>query len=230
MLLPELRKAVFDANLELVRQGLVRYTFGNASGISQADGLVVIKPSGVAYDTMQIEDMVVTDLNGKVVDGWLKPSVDLPTHLELYKAFPGIGGVVHTHSEYATAWAQAKKEIPCFGTTHADYFYGSIPLTPPLTEAQVNGPYETNTGLVIARRFETLDPMSTPGVLVSEHAPFAWGKTPAEAAYHAGIIEYAARLAFLTIGINPHAAPASDALIERHYLRKHGPKATYGQQ
>src|SRR5215472_3504380 len=180
MLLPELRRQVLDANLELVRRGLVLFTFGNASGISREKGLVVIKPSGVPYERMKPGDLVVTGLNGKIVEGKLRPSSDLPTHLILYKAFPGIGGVSHTHSEYATAWAQARQPIPCYGTTHADYFRGPVPVTEPLTDAEIADAYEENTGHAIARTFKDIDPAEIPGVLVANHAPFAWGATAAD--------------------------------------------------
>src|SRR5271165_7694869 len=176
--LETLKEQVLEANLELVRQGLVLFTFGNASGIDRHQGLVVIKPSGVDYAALAPSDMVVTDLDGKVVEGGLRPSSDLATHLLLYKEFPGIGGVVHTHSEYATAWAQAGREIPAYGTTHADYFYGPVPLTDELTDEEIGGDYVLNTGHAIVRRFKTLDPAAVPGVLVRGHAPFAWGKTP----------------------------------------------------
>jgi L-ribulose-5-phosphate 4-epimerase len=225
----ELREQVLDANLEIQRQGLVLYTFGNASGIDRESGLVAIKPSGVAYEHLKAEDMVVTDLDGKIVEGKLRPSSDVETHLLLYRSFPSIGGVVHTHSEFGTSWAQAGKPIPCFGTTHADYFRGDIPVTEPLTDEEIESAYELNTGHVILRRFATLDPIATPGVLVSGHAPFAWGKTPADAAHNAVLLEYIAKLAFRSILINPGLGEVSAALLRKHYERKHGPKATYGQ-
>lgn len=229
MSLKKLRAEVLAANLELVKRGLVLYTFGNASGIERASGLVAIKPSGVPYEEMTADDMVVTDLDGKMVEGKLKPSSDLATHLELYRAFPSIGGVVHTHSEYATAWAQAGKEIPAYGTTHADYFYGPVPVTEELTAEEIGGDYVLNTGKAIIRRFKALDPMAAPGVLVAGHAPFTWGKDPAQAAYHAVVLEAVARMAYLTATLNPGCAGVSQALLDRHYFRKHGAKATYGQ-
>jgi L-ribulose-5-phosphate 4-epimerase len=230
MLLETLREAVFDANLEIQRQGLVLYTFGNASGIDRAEGLVAIKPSGVPYDKLKPADLVITDLDGKIVEGTLNPSSDLATHLLLYREFPAIGGVVHTHSEFGTSWAQAGLPIPCYGTTHADYFRGEVPVTPPLTDEQIETAYELNTGKVIVERFLNLDPMATPGVLVAGHAPFAWGKTPAAAAHNAVVLEYIARMAFRGLLINPKMTPVSSALQRRHYERKHGPKATYGQR
>ena len=230
MLLESLREAVLDANLEIQRQGLVLYTFGNASGIDRTDGLVAIKPSGVPYDKLKPSDLVLTDLDGKIVEGTLNPSSDLATHLLLYREFPTIGGVVHTHSEFATSWAQAGLPIPCYGTTHADYFRGEVPVTPPLTDAQIETAYELNTGKVIVERFRNLDPNATPGVLVAGHAPFAWGKTPAAAAHNAVVLEYIARMAFRGLLINPKMTPVSSALQRKHYERKHGPKATYGQR
>jgi len=230
MLLRELREYVLDANLELHRQELVLYTFGNASGIDRSEGLVAIKPSGVAYDRLTAGDLVITDLDGRIVEGALNPSSDLATHLLLYKEFPAIGGVVHTHSEFATAWAQAGLPIPCFGTTHADYFRGDVPITPPLTDAQIETNYELNTGKVIVERFRGLNPAATPGVLVAGHAPFTWGKTPAEAAHNAVVLEYIARLAYRSRLIDPAINQVSAALLRKHYERKHGPKATYGQR
>lgn len=224
-----LKAQVLEANLELVRRGLVLYTFGNASGIDREQGLVAIKPSGVAYERLTPEDMVVSDLTGKIVEGQYKPSSDLDTHLELYRAFPSIGGVVHTHSEYATAWAQAGEEIPAYGTTHADYFYGPVPVTEALTDEEVGGAYVLNTGKAIVRRFRNLDPEAVPGVLVAGHAPFAWGKDAMEAAYHAVVLEAVARMAFMTATLNPDCRGVSQALLDRHYFRKHGAKATYGQ-
>jgi L-ribulose-5-phosphate 4-epimerase len=230
MLLEALREEVLDANLELQRRDLVVYTFGNVSGISRADGLVVIKPSGVPYDRLRAADLVVTDLEGNVVEGSLRPSSDLATHLLLYRAFPSVGGVVHTHSTYATAWAQAGREIPCFGTTHADYFHGPIPLTPPLTDDEIRGAYEANTGKVIARRFEGLDPLKAPGVLVQGHGPFSWGKTAHDAAHMAVIMEELARMAYLSVTLNPALGPLPQTLHDKHFLRKHGPGAYYGQK
>jgi L-ribulose-5-phosphate 4-epimerase len=227
--LEALRAEVLEANLELVRRGLVIYTFGNASGISRDEGLVVIKPSGVPYEKMTPADMVITDLDGRVVEGTLRPSSDLATHVALYRAFPAIGGIVHTHSRRATAWAQAGREIPCFGTTHADYFHGSIPVTPPLTPAEIDSGYEANTGVAIIRRMEGRDPLSCPAVLVAGHAPFCWGKTVLDAAHTAVIVEELAAMALETLTINPGAVPISEALRDKHHFRKHGPKSSYGQ-
>jgi L-ribulose-5-phosphate 4-epimerase len=224
-----LREEVFEANLDLVRHGLVMETFGNASGIDREKGRVAIKPSGVDYATLKPADLVVTDLDGKVVEGALRPSSDLPTHLELYKAFPKIGGVAHTHSRHATAWAQARREIPCFGTTHADYFRGAIPVTEEMAHEEIASEYEKNTGLAIARRFAHVDPLMMRAVLVAGHAPFAWGKTAGEAAHFAFLLEEVARLAYMTISIEGAAMAISDSLRDKHFLRKHGPKAYYGQ-
>jgi L-ribulose-5-phosphate 4-epimerase len=231
-MLEELRAQVLEANLEIVRRGLVLYTFGNASGIDRAQGLVGIKPSGVPYEVMKPEDIVITDLEGKIVEGTLKPSSDLATHLFLYREFPTIGGVVHTHSEYATAWAQAGRSIPSYGTTHADYFYGPVPVTDELSAEEIQGDYVLNTGVAIVRRFreQNLDPDAVPGVLVAGHAPFAWGKTPMDAAYHAVVLEAVARMGFYTATLNPECTGISQALQDRHYFRKHGAAATYGQK
>jgi L-ribulose-5-phosphate 4-epimerase len=229
MLLQTLREEVLDANLELVRRGLVLYTFGNASGIDRSQGLVAIKPSCVPYDELKPEHMVVTDLTGKIVEGTLRPSSDLPTHLELYKCFPAVGGVAHTHSEFATAWAQAEKPIPCFGTTHADSFHGPIPVTARLTPSQIEGDYELETGVAICRVFSELDPLAIPAVLVAGHAPFCWGKTAAEAAHHAVILEYIARMAAHTLSISAESRPLARELHDKHFLRKHGRNAYYGQ-
>lgn len=229
-MLESLRKEVLAANLELVRRGLVLYTFGNASGIDRARGRVVIKPSGVPYDGMVPEHMVVTDLDGSVVEGALRPSSDLETHLALYRAFPAIGGVVHTHSSYATAFAQAGREIPCFGTTQADYFRGAVPVTAALTPEEIEGAYERNTGEAIVRRFEGLDPGEAAAVLVAGHGPFCWGPAPAAAAHTAVILEELARMAFYTVALNPSAAPLPGCHIDRHFLRKHGAGAYYGQK
>jgi L-ribulose-5-phosphate 4-epimerase len=227
-----LREAVLEANLELVRRGLVISTFGNASGIDRAQGLIVIKPSGVPYDQMRVEDLVVADLSGRVMEGKLRPSSDLPTHAALYRAFPALGGIAHTHSEYATVWAQARKPIPCFGTTHADYFHGAIPLTEPMAKHEIEGDYEANTGDAIARTFaaQKIDPLAIPAVLVANHGPFAWGATPAKAAENAWMLETAARMAYLTLTINPDAAALARALHDKHFLRKHGADAYYGQK
>jgi L-ribulose-5-phosphate 4-epimerase len=229
-LLEALRAEVLDANLELVRRGLVIFTFGNASAVDRATGLCVIKPSGVPYDRMTPADMVITDLDGKIVEGKLRPSSDLATHVGLYRAWPSIGGVVHTHSRHATAWAQANREIPCFGTTHADYFHGPVPVTEPLSAEEVEGDYEGNTGVAIIRRLKGMDPLACPGCLVSGHAPFCWGKTVADAAHMAAIIEEIAVMAWQTITINPSATPISQAQRDKHHFRKHGPNATYGQR
>jgi len=230
MKLQALREEVLDANLELVRRGLVLYTWGNASGIDRQQGIMAIKPSGVPYETMKASDMVLVDLDGRIVDGALKPSSDLATHLILYREFSGVGGVAHTHSRCATAWAQSGREIPCYGTTHADYFHGPVVATPPLSDAEIEGDYEANTGDVIVRRFKGIDPMSCPAVLVAGHAPFAWGKTAAEAAYHAVVLEEVANLALQTMAVNANAKPISQAMADKHFFRKHGASATYGQQ
>jgi L-ribulose-5-phosphate 4-epimerase len=224
----QLREQVLAANLALVTKGLVVETFGNASGIDREQGRVVIKPSGVAYHRMTTADLVVTDLEGRILEGTLRPSSDLHTHIALYKAFPQIGGVTHTHSRYATAWAQARREIPCFGTTHADYFRGAVPVTEELSHEEISGDYELNTGLVVARRFAHIDPLMMKAVLVSGHAPFCWGRDPADAAYTAAMLEEVAHLAFMTVTLGG-SLPISDSLRDKHFLRKHGPKATYGQ-
>jgi L-ribulose-5-phosphate 4-epimerase len=229
MLLPALREEVLEANLELVRRGLVLYTFGNASGISRKDELVVIKPSGVPYDAMKPEDLVVTDLNGNIAEGSLRPSSDLPTHLVLYQAFAQIGGVTHTHSEYATAWAQARRPIPCFGTTHADYFHGPVPVTDAMADQEIASEYEKNTGHVIVRSFTRDDYAAIPAVLVANHGPFTWGATPKAAAHNAVILEAVARTAYFTIGICNDAPAIGRGLHDKHYLRKHGKDAYYGQ-
>jgi L-ribulose-5-phosphate 4-epimerase len=230
MKLKTLREQVLQANLELVRRGLVLYTFGNASGISREDGLVVIKPSGVPYESMKPEDLVVVDLDGKTVEGSLRASSDLPTHLVLYRAFAMIGGVAHTHSRSATSWAQARRAIPCFGTTHADYFDGPVPVTKPLMPAEIRKDYEHNTGLAIVRCLGKRDPLHTPGVLVADHAPFCWGKSPTDAAHNAVVVEEIATTALQTLAANPKARPISKALHEKHFLRKHGSSAYYGQK
>lgn len=235
MLLPELRAQVLHANLEIARLGLAVHTFGNASGIDRAGiggkPVVAIKPSGVPYAVMTPEDLVLTHLDGAIVEGALRPSSDLDTHLLLYREFPQIGGIVHTHSEFATAWAQACRPIPCLGTTHADYFHGPVPLAGQLTAAEVEEAYVRNTGAVIARLFreQNLDPAAVPGVLVAGHAPFAWGKTPAAAVEHADLLEYIARLAWRTEVLGSPAAGLASHVADHHYQRKHGPKATYGQ-
>lgn len=229
MSLVELREQVFEANLDLVRNGLVHSTFGNASGIDRDAGLIVIKPSGVPYHELKPEHLVVTDLRGKVVDGSLRPSSDLPTHVALYRSFPAIGGVAHTHSEHATAWAQACRPIPCFGTTHADYFHGPIRVTESMSAEEIAGEYEFNTGTAIVRAFAGLDPMSVPAILVANHGPFAWGGNPHKASENAWMLEAVARMAYRTIQINEHAIAIGQPLHDRHFLRKHGKKAYYGQ-
>ena len=229
MLLERLRSEVLEANLELVRRGLVLYTFGNASGIDRERNLVAIKPSGVPYDALTPGDMVITDLNGAIVDESLRPSSDLLTHLLLYREFKQIGAVVHTHSEFATSWAQAGKEIPVYGTTHADYFYGPVPVTEELSQEEIEGDYVANTGAAIVRRFEGVDPLAMPAVLVAGHAPFCWGRTAAEAAHNAVVLESVARMAFYTASLNAQCAGVSQHLLDRHYFRKHGAKKTYGQ-
>jgi L-ribulose-5-phosphate 4-epimerase len=228
-MLQRLREQVLEANLELVRRGLVLYTFGNVSGISREEGLVVIKPSGVPYNDMRPEHLVVTDLSGKTVDGPLRPSSDLPTHLVLYNRFPEIGGVAHTHSEYATAWAQARKPIPCYGTTHADYFHGEVPVTADLTELEIAGEYEENTGHAIVRSMQNTDPLATPGILVANHGPFAWAGDATTAAHNAAILEFIARMAYFTLSINAAAPSAGNALRDKHHFRNHGSNAYYGQ-
>ncbi len=229
MLLLDLREQVLEANLDLVRKGLVLSTFGNVSGVNRDKGLIVIKPSGLPYEEMKAEHLVVTDMQGKVIEGSLRPSSDLPTHAVLYRSFPAIGGIAHTHSEYATAWAQARRAIPCFGTTHADYFHGSIPVTEAMSDDEINGPYEANTGVAILRTFEGLDPISIPAVLVANHGPFAWGSDARKAAENAWMLEAAARIAYFTVGINPRASGIGKTLHDRHFLRKHGKQAYYGQ-
>jgi L-ribulose-5-phosphate 4-epimerase len=235
MLLKELREQVLEANLELVRRGLVLYTFGNASGVDREQGLVVIKPSGVDYDELKPSHMVVTDLNGKIVEGDLRPSSDLDTHTLLYREFPSIGAVVHTHSEFATSFAQAGLPIPPLGTTHADYFYGPVPVTAPLTDEAIGGRYVHETGLAIVARFKgdathpAIDPLAVPACLVAGHAPFAWGRTPHDAAHNAVVLEAVAKMAYNTLTLKHEAAEVSQALLDRHYFRKHGANATYGQ-
>jgi L-ribulose-5-phosphate 4-epimerase len=228
MRLINLKQAVFEANLTLVKEGLVKLTWGNASGIDRVKGLLVIKPSGISYEEMTPQDMVVLDLEGNVVDSHLKPSSDTPTHLFLYQAFPSLGGIVHTHSGWATSWAQACRSIPCLGTTHADHFYGPVPCTRLLTPAEIQGQYELATGKVIQEKFADLNPLEVPGVLVAEHGPFCWGKTVAEAVKHAVILEEIAKMAFRTVMLGKDF-PVQPALLEKHYLRKHGPDAYYGQ-
>jgi len=229
MLLKTLREQVLEANLELVRRGLVLYTFGNVSGIDRGEGLVAIKPSGVPYEDLTPAQIVISNLAGEIVDGNLRPSSDLPTHIELYKHFLNIGGVAHTHSEFATSWAQAEKAIPCLGTTHADYFHGSVPVTDRLSTSEIDGDYEMETGTAICRTFAKLDPDSIPAVLVAGHAPFCWGPNAAEAAHNAVILEYVARMASHTLSINAESRPLARELHDKHFLRKHGRNAYYGQ-
>lgn len=228
-MLEDLKQKVFQANLDLVKHGLVIFTWGNVSGIDRESGLVVIKPSGVDYDTMKVSDMVVVDLDGNVVEGDLRPSSDTPTHLALYKAVPEIGGVVHTHSTYATAWAQAGIDLPNIGTTHADYFHQAIPCTADMTEAEVKGEYELETGNVIIERFKGMNPVHTPGVLVKNHGPFAWGKDPHDAVHNAVVMEQVAKMASIAYSVNPNLT-MNPLLIEKHFNRKHGPNAYYGQK
>lgn len=231
-MLEELKEKVFKANMDLVKHNLVIFTWGNVSGIDREKGLVVIKPSGVSYDVMKASDMVVVDLQtGKVVEGDLNPSSDTPTHLVLYRAFPNIKGVVHTHSTFATAWAQAGCDIPNIGTTHADYFHKAIPCTRDMTEAEVKGSYELETGNVIVERFQTanIDPDATPGVLVKNHGPFSWGTSPDNAVYNAVVMEQVAKMAFVSYSVNPQTT-MNPLLVEKHYSRKHGPNAYYGQK
>ena len=231
-MLEELKEKVFRANLDLVKHNLVIFTWGNVSGIDREKGLVVIKPSGVSYDDMKATDMVVVDLaTGKVVEGDLNPSSDTPTHLVLYRAFPEIGGVVHTHSTYATSWAQAGMDIPNIGTTHADYFHDAIPCTRDMTEAEVKGQYELETGNVIVERFkkDNINVVHTPGVLVKNHGPFSWGKVADNAVYNAVVMEQVAKMAFVAYSVNPNLT-MNPLLVEKHFSRKHGPNAYYGQK
>ena len=236
-MLEELKEKVFRANLDLVKHGLVIFTWGNVSAIDRATGLVVIKPSGVSYETMRAEDMVVVDLDGKVVEGDLCPSSDTPTHLVLYKAFPEIGGVVHTHSTYATAWAQAGLDIPNIGTTHADYFHDDIPCTRDMKKSEVFGEYEKETGNVIVERFKGMNPVDTPAVLVKNHGPFTWGTDADNAVHNAVVLEQVAKMGFVAVTLNlstldlvNHKPSMNKLLIEKHYSRKHGPNAYYGQK
>ena len=228
-MLEQLKEQVFQANLDLVKHGLVIFTWGNVSGIDREKGLVVIKPSGVSYEKMKASDMVVIDLEGNIVEGNLKPSSDTPTHLVLYKSFQNIGGVVHTHSEWATSWAQAGRGIPAIGTTHADYFYGEIPCTRKMTKAEIEGEYEKETGTVIVERFKNLNPDSIPGVLVNNHGPFSWGKNADDAVHNAVVMEEVAKMTFRSLTLNP-SVTLDQVLLDRHYLRKHGKNAYYGQK
>lgn len=231
-MLEELKRQVYEANMMLPEYGLVSFTWGNVSGIDRARGLFVIKPSGVPYETLKPEDMVVCDLSGNRVEGKLNPSSDTATHAVLYRRFPDIGGVVHTHSPWATSWAQAGRNIPCYGTTHADYFYGEIPCARNLSREELDAGYEYHTGVLIADLFEAegIDPAAVPCVLCKNHGPFAWGKNPAEAVYHAAVLEQVAMMAARTETINPRVEPAPQRLMDKHYYRKHGPNATYGQK
>jgi L-ribulose-5-phosphate 4-epimerase len=224
-----LKAEVLEANLELVRHGLVVHAFGNASAIDRDTGLVVIKPSGVPYEELEAASLVVTDLEGRLVDGLFRPSSDLPTHLALYEAFPGIGAVVHTHSRFATIWAQAGRELPCLGTTHADYFRGAVPITDPMTAGEIQSAYEWNTGQVIVRRFATLDPIEIPAVLVNGHGPFCWAKSARSASNLAIVLEEVACTAWHVMALNPAIEPLAEELRDKHFFRKHGPGAYYGQ-
>ena len=231
-MLEQLKKEVLEANLLLPKYNLVTFTWGNVSGIDREKGLMVIKPSGVEYDVMTAEDMVVVDLEGNVVEGDLNPSSDTATHIELYKAFPEIGGVIHTHSPWATSWAQAGRGIPAYGTTHADYFYGEIPCTRQLTPEEVERAYEKETGTVIIEAFRDrgIDPTAVPGVIVYKHGPFAWGKNPNQAVHNAVVMETVANMAYHAEQINPQGTPIEQYLLDKHYMRKHGPNAYYGQK
>jgi len=226
----ELRKAVCDANLELQRRKLVIYSWGNVSGIDRSKGVIAIKPSGVKYDELTPDKIVLLDLGANIIEGTLKPSSDTPTHLELYRNFEAVGGISHAHPANATMWAQACKEIPCFGTTGADYFYGPVPVTEVMTEEQIQSDYELNTGKVIVRRFAGMDPMKTPAVLVAKHGPFTWGSSAATALESMVVLEQIATMALGTITINPEQGPISKALLDKHYFRKHGKDAYYGQK
>lgn len=230
-MLEDLKKKVLKANLDLVKNKLVLFTWGNVSAIDRESGFIVIKPSGVSYDDMTEKDMVVVDMDGKVVDGNLRPSSDTPSHIEFYKAFPEVGGVTHTHSTFATSWAQAGRDIPFYGTTHADYFYGDIPCARSLTKEEIEGEYEKNTGLVIIERFkkDNLKPLAVPGVLVKSHGVFTFGKDADASVYNATVIEEVAKMAFITESVNPKVQRADKFMMDKHYLRKHGKNAYYGQ-
>ena len=229
-MLEQLKQAVFQANMELPQRGLITYTWGNVSGVDRQTGLVVIKPSGVPYEGMRAEDMVVVNLEGEVVEGKWKPSSDTPTHVALYRAFPNMGGIVHTHSRWATTFAQAGREIPAMGTTHADYFYGAVPCTRPMTDAEIQGEYEKETGNVIIETFRGVDPMTIPGVLVYSHGPFTWGKDAEEAVHNAVVLEEVAFMDWHAMALNPAQGAMQQSLLNKHYLRKHGKNAYYGQK
>jgi L-ribulose-5-phosphate 4-epimerase len=231
-MLEHLKKEVLEANLQLPKHGLVTFTWGNVSGIDREQGLVVIKPSGVPYEELKAEDLVVLNLEGEIVEGTLRPSSDTPTHLALFRAFPQIGGIVHTHSPWATSWAQAGRSIPALGTTHADYFYGEIPCTRPLTQEEIDRAYELETGNVIIETFnkEGMDPVAMPAVLLAGHAPFSWGKDANQAVHNAVVLEEVAKMALQTSQLNPQIQPIDQFLLEKHYLRKHGANAYYGQK
>lgn len=230
-MLEALKQQVYEANMELPKYGLVTFTWGNVSAIDRESGLIVIKPSGVAYDKLTVEDMVVVDLDGNKVEGKYNPSSDTPTHVELYKIFTDIGGIVHTHSSYATSWAQAGRDIPCYGTTHADYIYGPVPCVRNLTADEIADAYEQNTGVLIIKEFinRGIDPIAVPAVLCKNHGPFTWGKDAAEAVHNAVVLEEVAKMAYCTESINVHAQPAPQELQDKHYYRKHGANAYYGQ-
>lgn len=228
-MLEDLKKKVYEANMELQRKGLVIYTWGNVSGIDREKGLIVIKPSGVDYDTMKAEDMVVLDLEGNVVEGKYKPSTDTPTHLVMYNTYPNIGGVVHTHSEWATTFAQAGLSIPAFGTTHADYFYGDVPCTRDLSDEEINGEYEKETGNVIVETIGDKNPLEIPAIVVKNHGPFTWGKNPDNAVYNAVVLDKVAEMAYKTMTLNKSVESVNQTLLDKHYLRKHGVNAYYGQ-
>lgn len=228
-MLEKLKEAVYQANMDLPRYGLVTFTWGNVSGIDRASGCFIIKPSGVDYNRLKPSDLVVISLDGSVVEGQLRPSSDTPTHLELYRAFPEIGGIVHTHSKWATAWAQAGRDIPCYGTTHADYFYGAVPCVRTLSQAEIDDGYEKNTGRLIAEAFQDRDPAAVPAALCSNHGPFTWGKSAAEAVYHAVVLETVAEMAAVCETLSPQPRPMPQRLLDKHYTRKHGSDAYYGQ-
>lgn len=228
-MLTELKKQVLEANLELPKKGLVTYTWGNVSGIDREHNLVVIKPSGVPYEKLKAENLVVVDLDGNIIEGELNPSSDTPTHLMIYKNFKEVGGIVHTHSRWATTWSQSGKNIPALGTTHADYYYGDIPCTREMTDEEINGEYEKETGKVIVETFKGIDPLTMPAVLVNNHGPFTWGKNPAEAVYSAVVLEEVSMMAYNTCLLNPKITSINQTLLDKHFLRKHGANAYYGQ-